>query len=305
MMGGVHWNGGPGNNTILNDFWSYNPATDTWTQKNNLPFGALGGAISYSINDRIYFGIGLDQNQVQQNIWWMYDPASDTWTQKADFAGGARLHGVAFRSKERFFFGLGITQNSLLCSDLWVYYATSNTWVQKADFPGGGLYDAASFYLGDNGYIVGGYSTTIKKEVWEYSYGNDNWSLIGDFTPGFRRDNMGISVGNVGYCGFGVSNLTSYNNDLWEFYISVGVPESNSEPNEISVYPNPALDVLSVESKSICKIEIFDVEGKIIVSENYLNLNIVRLPLLNIVKGLYYIKIITETGIKTSRFMKY
>ena len=305
MMGGVHWNGGAGNNTVLGDFWSYNPATDSWTQKTNLPFGALGGAISYTIDNKIYVGIGLDVNQNQQNIWWMYEPATDSWTQKTSFPGSTRIHGASFRSKDRFFFGLGITTGSVLCDDLWLYTASTDTWIQKADFPGGGLYSPASFYVGDDGYVVGGYAGQLKKDVWQYNYNSDNWNWIGDFTGGYRDDLTGFTIANTGYCGFGISNITNFNTDLWEFTISVGVKENNSVSVQFQVYPDPATEIINIESNAIQQIEIFDISGKKLLSENYKNTRNISLNVLNYPKGLYFIKVYTETGIKAAKFIKY
>lgn len=307
MMGGIHWNGGSGNNTILSDFWSYDPATDAWTQKADLPFGALGGGISFAIGTEIYFGIGIDQNQVQQNIWWMYNATTDSWTQKTSFPGNTRVHGVSFRSKDRFFFGLGITTGSVLCDDLWLYNASMDTWIQKADFPGGGLYDAASFYVGDDGYIVGGYgSGQYKKAVWEYSYNFDNWTYVGDFTGGFRCDNTGFCIGITGYCGFGVSNVSNFYNDLWEFNPnSIGIPENIPGTAGLNIYPNPATDILNIESNAIQQIEIFDISGKKLLSENYKTLRNISLNVLNYPKGVYFIKVYTATGRKAAKFIKY
>ncbi len=306
MMGGVHWHGGSGNNTILSDFWSYDPATDAWTQKADLPFGALGGGISFAIGNEIYFGIGLDQYQVQQNIWWMYNASTDSWTQKTSFPGNTRIHGVSFRSKDRFFFGLGITTGSVLCADLWLYNASTDTWIQKADFPGGARYSAASFYVGDDGYIMGGYAGQLKKDVWQYNYAGDNWNWIGDYTAGYRDDNTGFSITNTGYCGFGISNTTNFNTDLWEFTpISTGINENNSRLANILVYPNPALTFINIKSNDIQKIEIYEISGKKILDENYKNETNICLNINSFPKGLYFIKVYTEAGIKVSKSIKY
>ncbi len=304
MMGGVHWNGGSGNNTILKDVWAYNPTTDSWTQKNNLPFGPLGSAASSTVNDKIYFGIGLDSNQNQQNIWWMYNPLTDTWTQKASFPGTSRLHGVSFKSKDRIFFGLGITTSYTLFADLWLYQISTDTWVQKSDFPGGARQDAASFYVGDNGYIVGGYSTQLKKDVWEYNYFTDTWTNVGDFTGGYRRDNTGFCIGDKGYCGFGVSNISDYNFDLWEFTAFTDINENNCKSEAFMIFPNPASSILNIQSNNIQKIEIYDVSGKQILNENKSGKSVI-LNIDNYSTGIYFVKIYTtEETFITKLFKK-
>ena len=44
---------------IANEFWEYDPATDTWTQKSSMP-GTYGiaGAVGFSIGTKGYIGTG-------------------------------------------------------------------------------------------------------------------------------------------------------------------------------------------------------------------------------------------------------
>ena len=73
-----------------NDFWEYDPATDTWTQKANFGGGARTGAVGFSIGTKGYVGTGIDANDLLRKDFWEYDPVTNKWTRKANFGGTAR-----------------------------------------------------------------------------------------------------------------------------------------------------------------------------------------------------------------------
>ena len=69
-----------------------------------------------------------------------------------------------------------------------------------------------------------------------------------------------------------------------------------------TLYPNPTSDILNIETKqTISKIEIFDLSGKLLKSENGKDKK-VSVSQLN--KGMYLIKLYTENGVVNSKFMK-
>jgi N-acetylneuraminic acid mutarotase len=66
----------------------YDPATDTWTTKADMPTARFGLSTSV-FNGRIYaFGGALDRPQEPFSTVEEYDPATDTWTTKADMPKG-------------------------------------------------------------------------------------------------------------------------------------------------------------------------------------------------------------------------
>jgi hypothetical protein len=75
----------------------------------------------------------------------------------------------------------------------------------------------------------------------------------------------------------------------------------NIEDNSIIIYPNPATEWLMISGEWLIKgVEIFDVSGKSIVK--YFNQN--RIDVSTLSQGIYLIKIETDKGIKTERFIK-
>jgi len=74
--------------------------------------------------------------------------------------------------------------------------------------------------------------------------------------------------------------------------------------NEISLYPNPCKDLLwiKISNGTIAQIQLFDVNGKLVVSESN-NAGVVDLS--SYPSGLFTIKIITSNGVQTSKIVKY
>src|SRR5438045_7987523 len=87
------------------DFWEYDPATDTWTQKADFGGVARNRATGFSINGKGYIGTGWDGSF--RKDFWEYDPATNTWTLKADFGGTARYSAPGFSIGNKGYVGTG------------------------------------------------------------------------------------------------------------------------------------------------------------------------------------------------------
>ncbi|RFC55462.1 GEVED domain-containing protein [Brumimicrobium aurantiacum] len=88
-------------------------------------------------------------------------------------------------------------------------------------------------------------------------------------------------------------------------FLSVGTEELN----DISVYPNPATDVISIDnpsSTSVLKVEMLDMNGRIVLVENK-GLNNSKKTTLNIQaieKGVYTLRIYNDNGQRTFKIVK-
>jgi N-acetylneuraminic acid mutarotase len=100
---------------------------------------------------------------------------------------------------------------------------TLGRWRQRSDFDGARRTGAASFCIGDMGYIVGGWNGKAKrlKSMYSYNMANDFYTqlLSEDDTvamPTNRVYATGFAVGGKGYvcCGYDGSNNL---NDTWEY----------------------------------------------------------------------------------------
>ena len=72
------------------------------------------------------------------------------------------------------------------------------------------------------------------------------------------------------------------------------------DKKEISVYPNPAQDYITIDTDFPASYVIYDVTGRIVSEGNISE----KTDVSDLCPGKYFIKIITETGISGSRFIK-
>jgi N-acetylneuraminic acid mutarotase/peptidoglycan hydrolase-like protein with peptidoglycan-binding domain len=166
----------PYNSAHLNDFYEYNPASNTWTAKANFPGTARASAVGFSLLAKGYVGTGATYN-TSFNDFYEYNPASNTWAQKANFPGVARGQASGFSIGSYGYLGVGArnnyaTNNSAL-KDFYRYDPATDTWVQKADFLGTPRFNAAAFSIGNRGYIGTGLDNNnnalnYTKDFYEY-----------------------------------------------------------------------------------------------------------------------------------------
>jgi hypothetical protein len=120
---GTGW-GGVSN---TDDFWEYDPITDTWTQKADLPGGARIQATGFGMGTKGYLGTGYDGTYMED--FWEYDPATDSWTQLPDLGGGARHVAVGFSIGGTGYIGTGA--DDLTKHDFWAYTSDVSTGIAE------------------------------------------------------------------------------------------------------------------------------------------------------------------------------
>jgi N-acetylneuraminic acid mutarotase len=160
VISGYSYNGSSGN--YMQDVWQYDPTTDQWTQKANMPAAGRTDGASFAIGDKIYFGSGYNPTQLNVilNDFWEYTPATDTWVQKKDFVGTPRYTSVSFAIGSKGYMGTGFQSNQPnALSDFWEYNPSSDSWTQKAIVGKTPRYDAAGFAIGNTAYIGDGADT--------------------------------------------------------------------------------------------------------------------------------------------------
>jgi N-acetylneuraminic acid mutarotase len=101
---------------------------------------------------------------------------------------------------------------------------TYGEWKTKADFDGKARYGAASFVIGDYGYVVGGYNgkTVRLSDVWRYSFTNNSWEQVASMPGTARREAVGFSADGYGFVttgeGYDATTQTTVNlRDTWKF----------------------------------------------------------------------------------------
>ena len=80
LMGKGYLFGGQDTAEVIHkDLWSYDPATDIWTQKADMPGSARRDAVSFTIGNYAYVGSGMDSVSAPTGItlkdFWRYNPS--------------------------------------------------------------------------------------------------------------------------------------------------------------------------------------------------------------------------------------
>jgi len=195
--------------TTMNDFWQYNPSTNVWKRKADLPGLSRDGAVGFSIGSKGYIATGRHIESpafppfpLLANLW-EYDPATDTWTRKANLPAATRQGAVGFSIGNKGYVATGVLADGTLSKELFEYDPATDTWTQKADFPGDGTSWATSFVLNGTGIVGGGSSSGA---YYSYNPYTNTWSQIADhpdhelFMHGFSLGQYGFTFLNTNIC---------------------------------------------------------------------------------------------------------
>jgi N-acetylneuraminic acid mutarotase len=135
----------------------YNPATNTWTRKSDMPTVTWGGMTAV-INNQLYVLTCVEEEdcwEFSTPLLYRYNPTTDRWTQLSFAPAGIGFPmGGVIGGK---LYATGGVNGSLV-----VYDPATNAWTSKAPLPGG-RFRGAGVALGGKLYIIGGYQLNPDK----------------------------------------------------------------------------------------------------------------------------------------------
>ena len=155
----------------LRDFWEYNPESDTWLQKADLPGALRNWAVGISIKNKGYIGGGYSGNGRLRDFW-EYDPSSNSWTKKVDPSWNQKAGAFGFSIRDKGYFGGG--DETILSNDFWEYTPELDRWELKQSYLGSGKFYSVGFSIGENGYVGTGADIpypfpTEYKDFWRFT----------------------------------------------------------------------------------------------------------------------------------------
>lgn len=187
------------------DFWKYNPSSNSWTQIANFGGVRRYNAVAFVINNYGYVGTGYS-DQINgggsKKDFWRYDPTTNTWTQIANFPITI-YSAVAFTIGEYGYVGTGRCDESYY-NIFYRYNPSTNSWTQISNYPGSTRAEAVAFVLGNYGYVGLGYKiqgeTTYEyQDFYYYDPSSNSWTKI---SPCILTKGGAASAFTIGYSAF-------------------------------------------------------------------------------------------------------
>ena len=233
------WDGGRDRSTVE----AYDPATDTWTTKGDMP--TIRTTPTASVVDGIIYVIGgqfgIGDIEVLSAVE-AYDPATDTWTTKADMPT-ARYSHAACVIDGRIYVSGGKTEWGSLdrVPTVEVYDPATDTWTQASDMPMARSGHSASAVDGKI-YILGGMNIDIEQfEAGEitldeaielfsiadvYDPATDTWTTAANFIRSRDRHTAAVVDGKIYTIGGARTSETIVTSHVDEY--APGLPDSLS-----------------------------------------------------------------------------
>lgn len=126
-----HWE-----RTILNDTWTYDLATNTWTERH--PAASPPPLSHYSLVYDDHLGVSVlfggvtsegDRSHATDEVWW-YDASDDIWMNKTpEYRPQPRVcQAAGYDSRSETILLVGGINNSARFGDTWTYDSANNTW---------------------------------------------------------------------------------------------------------------------------------------------------------------------------------
>lgn len=321
-MGLGHMNG-TGQDISYKDWWEYDPASDTWTQRADFPVGTHG-AVSFVVDNCPIVGGG----SALSNQFYKFDPAQNNWTPIAncilsnpgDSQGFAvNNSGFVYQANQLAKYNPD-TDSWSLCtnapvsfgqwpcsfviegsayikvgSQLWEYKPLHDQWIQRASFPGVSTGGSSGFAIQQRGYVTSGYVgglSVVTDQVWSFDPATNTWQSELEFPGTKRRFPIAFAIHGRGYFGTGTNGINF--NDFWQFNPTdntIGIAQNEID---VKIFPNPVIDELQVQYLGLqtdhLEVRVFDMNGKLLLKDE-LHYFIQNIDVSHLKTGTYILKI--------------
>ncbi len=208
--------GSPGGLSSSADCSEFDPGTNTWATKAQMPVAFRAGT-GFSASGKGFMTTGVNTMMFIEDLY-MYNILGDNWSVMNPFLGPVRMYASGFSVGSKGYISCGTFTDLSLANDLYEYDPDANTWTMKASLPGSGRSNATAFSVGQKAYIMGGQNDFGSlTDLWEYNTTTDTWMQRASFPGPARTDATAFSLGNKAYIVGGWGDMGSTLPDVWEY----------------------------------------------------------------------------------------
>lgn len=186
-VGSGHING-TGQESFFNDWWEYDPATNGWTQKADIPmtvdstflqFSSIMDMCGVEINGVGYFNRSTGFPSLK------YSPATNSWT-VLDSSGYENTPNST--CKPLHFNGKGYFHSS--SGKLGIYDPLTNQWSDHPNFsyPDNNVITWKNVYSMDSTLYFSSYILGSPLGLWTFNVSTNQWSSVGEWVPQFSDE---------------------------------------------------------------------------------------------------------------------
>lgn len=211
-------------NNPSDQFYSYDPTTDAWTQLDDFPGTSRDFSIGDTWDGKAYIGFGSDQDNNALNDLWVFDSDTNLWTELASCPCEGRIHPAFIANQGKVFVGMGRGDSGNL-NDWWEYDMATDMWSQKPNFPDLPRHHPFQFSIGDYIYAGLGHGSSINgnlnifDEWFRYDPATEVWDQMATLPAEGRVAGTQFSLGDKGYVlsGDGDNHNFMPTGEFWEY----------------------------------------------------------------------------------------
>lgn len=212
--------------SVLNDFWEYDPSIDKWTKKADIPGTKMGRAypVGFAMNGKGYIGLGYDNEEIKGTttpaVSTVIGPYIDSivHTQLTITPPTFKIDTI-FRQVVRTEIDSVFTDDIKFLNDMYEYDPIGNTWTKKADFIGQPRAYASAMPLYTTAAIGLGRGDSIPNVLYDDFYvfdpAGNSWVRTLDFPASKRYGASAFGLGFLGYIVGGSDGLPR--KDFYEY----------------------------------------------------------------------------------------
>lgn len=292
IAGGVdfNWN-------ATDEVWRYDTTSNSWLQRASLP-DSVQGASCFFINGKAYLCGGRNQANACVDKVWEYDVANDSWQQKNNMPGGGRWRASAAVINNRGYLVFGADSTGASSNKLFEYDAAVDQWTLIDSFLGQGRTYAAcgavnSFFAVGLGLDPAG---SVHNDFYLYDVNGKQWIAQAALPSFGRKGCMSFTHNGNFYFTTGMDGSLSRLTETWKAG-NLNAIEIFKPPAEISLWPNPAGDFLSLEAAFDLKV-LTAAGVEVLALKNAKEIDVRQLP-----AGIYFLKIGGPAGTRHQKFL--